>query len=162
MRAAGLRIMEVFHVYEDIEHLDLLLDRRQPGEGIALGGMVGRSLALKRAFCDQAFSHVRDRLGGWDKIPPIHGLGIAPRHGSKEAIAWRYPWASIDSTSWLNPSKYGEVISRSGVHGKSDGRVAHRAVAHQSIERSAERMGETRTRVRLRVATKRSDVGCLS
>lgn len=135
MRAAGLLISEVFHVYEDVANLDLLLDRRQPGEVLALGGMVGRSRTLKRAFCDQVFSHVRQRAGGWQGIAPMHGLGIAPRHESAGSIAWRYPWASIDSTSWLNPSKYGELITRAGGHRRSDGKLAHRAVAHQRITR---------------------------
>jgi hypothetical protein len=133
MRAAGLKVVEVYHVFEAIENLDMLLDRRQPGEMIALGGMVGRSSSLKRAFCDLVFSRLRDRAGGWQGIVPVHGLGVAPRHGSI-ALAWRYPWLSIDSTSWLNPSKYGEVITRDGHHRRSDGH-RHAPIADIRIAR---------------------------
>lgn len=125
MRAAGLRIMEVFHVFEPMSHLDLLLDRRQPGEVIGLGGLVGRSRDVRRAFCDSVFAHVRDRYRGWRGIPPMHGLGVAPR-SQPGALAIRYPWWSIDSTTWLNPRKYGQTIGRSGTMKKGTGREGNR------------------------------------
>lgn len=134
MRAAGLKIIEVFHVFEPLSHLELLLDRRQEGELVALGGMVGRSEALKRSFADECFRFVRDRTGGWQGIPPLHGLGISIR----SPIAARYPWWSVDSSSWIAAAQYGKKVTSVGtLYGKDD-RTRHRSVRHLYLVRALE------------------------
>lgn len=110
MREAGLKITEVFHVFEPLDHLELLLERRQPGEVLGLGGMVGRSRGLKQQFCDAAFAFVRDWSGGWEELVPLHGLGIEVMR----PIAARYPWASVDASSWVAPGKFGYGVARNG------------------------------------------------
>lgn len=134
MREAGLKIMEVFHVFEPLDHLELLLDRRQPGEVLGLGGMVGRGEGLKRDFADEVFRFVRDRAGGWQGIPPLHGLGISIR----SPIAARYPWWSVDSSSWIAPAQYGKKVTRYGTLKGDDNRTSHRSVRHLYLVRALE------------------------
>lgn len=134
MRAAGLHIWEVYHVFEPIEQLDILIERRQPGEVIALGGMVGRSTALKQQFCDAVFERVRD-ASGWESLIPLHGLGLSVR----SALAARYPWSSIDSSSWIAPAMYGKPVRRDGRIGDGgDRRTSNRSVRHLYLTRVLE------------------------
>jgi hypothetical protein len=133
MREAGLRIMEVYHVGEPMTHLDMLIERRAPGESICVGGLVGRAASIKRAVCDQVFAHVL-RRSALDSLIPVHGLGLAPRLAAGSPT-WRYPWVSVDSTTWLNPSKYGELITRNGRHRKSDGRKSHASASYLGSRR---------------------------
>ena len=134
MRAAGLKIIEVFHVYEPLSHLDKLIERRQPGELLGLGGMVGRSEGVKRAFADEVFRRVRDRAGGWQDIVPVHGLGISVR----SPIAARYPWFSVDSSSWLAPAQYGKKVNAYGALYGDDERTRHKSVRHLYLVRALE------------------------
>ena len=134
MREAGLKIMEVFHVFEPLDHLELLLDRRQEGEVLGLGGMVGRGEALKRDFADEVFSFIRKRTGSWQGIPPLHGLGISIR----SPIAARYPWWSVDSSSWIAPAQYGKKVTRYGTLKGDDPRTSHRDVRHLYLVRALE------------------------
>lgn len=136
MREAGMKIMEVFHVGEPLDHLDLLIDRRAPGEAVCVGGLVGRAASIKRAVCDQVFAHVLSRCTPGEMIP-VHGLGLAPRLAAGSPT-WRYPWVSVDSTTWLNPSKYGERITRGGRHRKSDGTPGHASSAYLGTRRILE------------------------
>lgn len=132
LRGAGVRLMEVFHWHEPLEFLDLILDRRQPNEVIAIGGLAGYgSLTEKQAFCDSVFRRIRERCGGWKNIPPVHGLGI----GGGSRLATRYPWVSIDSSSWAGAVKYGRDVSRSGRSGKLDNRVSQREVRRFMVQR---------------------------
>jgi len=135
MRAAGLKIMEVWHVFEPLEHLDLLIERRQPGEVVGFGGMVGRSETLKRQFCDAGFDRLRQHSGGWENLIPAHGLGLSVR----SKLAARYPWWSIDSSSWIAPAMYGKPVTRSGKIGQGDDRrTANRSVRHLYLTRILE------------------------
>jgi hypothetical protein len=134
MRAAGLKIIEVFHVFEPLTHLELLMERRQPGELLGLGGMVGRSEALKRSFADEVFRRVRDVAGGWQDITPVHGLGVSIR----SPMAARYPWFSVDSSSWLAPAQYGKKVNTVGALYGEDDRTRHRSVRHLYLVRALE------------------------
>jgi hypothetical protein len=78
MRAAGVPVMEVYHRFEPIEVFSELLDRRQPGEIIGIGGLVGRGHTNgKVTFCDTIWALLRDRYG-WEGVPRVHALGVAP------------------------------------------------------------------------------------
>jgi hypothetical protein len=134
LRAKGLRIVEVFHLHEPIEFFDVLLDRRQPGEMIGLGALAaGTSGPEVRAFCDAAFTHLRDRHG-WDALPPVHGFGIAPT----SAAGGRYPWWSTDSSSWMSSAQFGKAIRRDGRNNGDDSRTSNRAVRTLYLQRVLE------------------------
>lgn len=111
IRDAGLPVIEVYHWHEPIEVLDAMLDRRQPGMAIGIGGVAGHgSIVEKVAFVDGVFAHIKERAGGWDGIAPLHGLGIAP----DAPLGRRYPWASTDASSWLYPQRLGRRIASGG------------------------------------------------
>jgi hypothetical protein len=118
LRAAGLRIMEVYHYGEPIDYLETLLSRRRPGEIVAFGGMAsGRERGTQREFCDAAFAYLRDNFG-WGNLPRIHNLGCAPT----SKMAPRYPWFSMDSSSWMASARYGTSVGRGGLMTGADTR----------------------------------------
>lgn len=102
IRAAGLRVCEVHHYVDPIESLSAILDRRQPGEAVGIGGFaeMKRGVGGLNTFGDTVFAVLRDRYG-WHDLPPLHGFG------SSGQIGYRYPLASVDSSSWTSPCVYG-------------------------------------------------------
>lgn len=109
LRAAGLRVAEVYHFGEPPEILGEILDRRQPGEMIALGGLAGRGqIPDKVRFVGDAFDFIRARYDG--NVVPVHGFGIGPVSALGRAV----PWYSVDASTWVNPRKFGHVAD---IHG---------------------------------------------
>lgn len=101
-------IIPVYHIsdYASDEHRDLLRQFEDDGfDFVGLGGVVrsGFSAAYKERFYRHSFRTVRDRVR-------LHGLGI-----TGETTMRAFPWFSVDSTSWLAPTKYG----RSSTLGRS-------------------------------------------
>jgi hypothetical protein len=121
IRAAGLPVMEVWHRGEPLEQLLTIAERRQPGELIGIGGLVGLRPNVIRQVCDPAFASLRDAYG-WNQLPPVHGLGVGNRD-----ILFRYPWWSADSTSWIAPGVWGRVVNRAGTTVK-DPRARNRSM----------------------------------
>lgn len=135
LREAGIRIIEVFHVYEPLSYLDTLLERRQPGERTGLGAMaIGVPPNELRVFCDSVFARLRDNYG-WEALPPIHGFGVAP----VSRIGGRYPWFSTDSSSWMASAQFGHSVGRSGVRMGKDRRTSNRSVREMYLTRVLER-----------------------
>lgn len=68
----------------------------------ALGGLVPYAKNRKRltAFLDWAFSEIKKH---WPK--KVHGFGMTANW-----VLARYPWYSVDSTSWLRMCRYGNSI----------------------------------------------------
>jgi hypothetical protein len=98
MRDRGLEPMAVYHAREDIAWLDRILDLDCRSVGIA-----GRSLPTDRSreeFYQMAWERLVDGQGR--PVARVHGLGE-----TREEILLRYPWASADSTTWLNGQRYG-------------------------------------------------------
>lgn len=113
IRSHGLPVMEVFHLYdEDFAVLERLWGRRRPGELLGIGGIAGTSPStkVKTAFGDKVFSFVKATNGGWQNIPPLHGLGVSP----DSALCHRWPWWSVDSSSWTVWHRFGAEVRRDG------------------------------------------------
>lgn len=111
LRSRGLPVIEVYHRYEPISVLTEILERRRPGELISIGGLVGtREPQQKKPFLDAVFAHVRDWCGGWDKLVPIHGLGVSV----DAPLGRRYPWYSVDSSTWITARNFNLHTNRSG------------------------------------------------
>lgn len=108
LRSAGLRVIEVHHALDDLDNLDKIVERRQPGEAIGLGGLsgIGASPKVSKLLGDAFFGRLAN-LCGWDKLIPVHGFGIA-----RGEIGFRYPLASIDASTWVAPQMYGQVAER--------------------------------------------------
>lgn len=109
LRAAGLPIMEVYHQYEPVDYLDLLLARMAPGDllGVSPRQGGGPSMYARLRFCEGVFAHLIARFG--KALPKVHGLGLT----SKPAV-FRFPWWSVDSLSWVNPGIWGRRQTRNG------------------------------------------------
>ena len=97
MEAAGLNPMPVYHYGEPIEYLERYLKY----DYIALGGMV-RSPDLIKWLDDIWHSHLLDE-DGMPKVK-VHGFGL-----TSLKLMMRYPWYSVDSTSWVMTGRMGSV-----------------------------------------------------
>lgn len=98
MKEAGLNPIPAYHYGEPIEYLNYYLDNY---DYIAIGGLVPikhqrTSLFM---FLDQCFSHITKHKS----IPKVHGFGLV----NWEALK-RYPFYSVDATSWQNPTRWGQ------------------------------------------------------
>lgn len=86
MKRAGLSPIPCFHIGEDIKYLDHMIDEPY----IALGGMV--MAGNLEDWLDRVFNYIY-------KIRPdmkIHGFGLTDPN-----LILRYPWYSVDSSSWV-------------------------------------------------------------
>ncbi len=128
LRDAGFKITEVFHLHEPLSFFETLLERRQPGERVGIGG------GCTVPFVDRAFSYLRDTYG-WANLPPLHGFGMSPI----SEFGMRYPWFSCDSSSWMSSARYGHAVGRGGRKGDADTRSTNRAVRTIYLQRVLER-----------------------
>ncbi len=95
--------LPVFHSYEDFKWLYKYIDNYNY---IGIGGIgqtVGKNTWIK-TMGDPIFNIVCDTPDRLPKVK-IHGFAI----GAPELIT-RYPWASVDSASWVIYGKYGGVL----------------------------------------------------
>jgi len=98
MEKEGLKPLPVFHFGEEESYLKTLIDKY---EYIAVGGMV-KSGDLK-SFLDRIFTHF---ICGKDGLPKVkvHGFGL-----TSLPLMLRYPWYSVDSTSWVVTGRMGSI-----------------------------------------------------
>ena len=92
MRKNGLNPKPVFHTGESLDYLDNIIEC----EYIALGGMVGHTNL--EDWLDKVFNYIYKKNS---KIK-IHGFGM-----TNYKLIKKYPWFSVDSTSWLAPVAFG-------------------------------------------------------
>lgn len=106
----------VFHHKDPWWVLDYYLDRAQH---IGIGGVARTSSTAVRApFLDKVWNRIYQRGG---KLPRVHGFGTTAR-----TIIQRYPWYSVDSTSWQVGSRFGMIMLPNG----KMFRVAHNSPEH--------------------------------
>lgn len=101
MRSEGLDPLPVFHVGESWSWLDKML--AHGCDYIGLGGLVGCSYAERKAWLDQVFERLCDERGH-PKVK-THGFGM-----TSIPLMFRYPWHSVDSTTWIQVAANGAVI----------------------------------------------------
>ena len=100
MEEAGLDPLPCFHFGEDIKYLKDYLDNY---DYIALGGMVPISTKDLNEWLDNLFKNfICDKSGM--PIVKIHGFGL-----TSHKLMFRYPWYSVDSTSWVMTSRMGSI-----------------------------------------------------
>lgn len=101
MESKGLNPIPTFHYGEDIKWLQRYIKKYKY---IALGGMVpigNKELVL---WLDNLFSkYICDKQGN-PKLK-VHGFGLTAL-----PLLIRYPWYSVDSTSWLMTGTFGSVL----------------------------------------------------
>lgn len=102
MEKMGLNPVPCFHQGENISKY-LLRYLNEGYKYIALGGMVGTRKENLMPWLNDCFKHICDSNG----VPrvKVHGFGLT----SLELLK-RYPWYSVDSTSWVRTSRMGMVM----------------------------------------------------
>lgn len=99
MEKAGLKPLPVFHYGEDEKWLKRYIGRGY--EYIALGGMVKTSNLI--SWLDHIWkTYLTDSSG--IPIIKVHGFGL-----TSHLLMFRYPWYSVDSTSWVVTGRLGSI-----------------------------------------------------
>jgi hypothetical protein len=101
MRKAGLNAIPVFHQGEDWNWLDLMLRAGCEYVGISPSPRAGQENILN--WLDAVFTRITDEAG--EPLCKTHGFGA-----TSWAMITRYPWYSIDSTTWALAAGYGTLI----------------------------------------------------
>ena len=76
--------------------------------------MVKQSSKTVRRWLDHVWHYYLTNPDGTPKVK-VHGFGLTARE-----LMFRFPWGSVDSTSWMHTSRYGGVLMD---HHFSDGAV---------------------------------------
>ncbi len=101
MEKKGLNPLPVFHVEDPIDYLYKCIDEY---EYFCIGGMVkGYSTFERTQFLDRCFNIIESRHTS--KFPKIHGFGMTSLD-----LMLRYPWYSVDSTTWLLTAAMGVIL----------------------------------------------------
>lgn len=120
MESKGLSPLPCFHYNEDVKFLRHYLNGY---EYISLGGMVPISNHNLMVWLDDLFQNYICDDDGMPKVK-IHGFGI-----TSIPILIRYPWYSVDSTSWVMTGRFGSVF----IPIKKGGKYVYDVVPHKVI-----------------------------
>jgi hypothetical protein len=98
MVEAGLNPIPTFHYGEPISYLEHYLENY---DYIAIGGLVPLKSSTTNLFrfLDYCFTKIVTKKS----IAKVHGFGIVNWQAMK-----RYPFYSVDATSWQNPTRWGQ------------------------------------------------------
>ena len=96
----GLSPLPVYHYGEDRRFLKRMLDHGC--DYIGIGGLVGIPGHARRSWLDAVFTDITDAEGM--PIVKTHGFGM-----TAVPLVFRYPWYSIDSTTWIKITASGSV-----------------------------------------------------
>lgn len=100
MESAGLSPVPVFHYGEPVEYLEQYI---ADYDYISLGGMVPISTPQLIPWLDELWAeHLTDDKG-MPKVK-VHGFGLTSLR-----LMVRYPWYSVDSTSWVVTGRMGSI-----------------------------------------------------
>jgi hypothetical protein len=94
MESKGVSPVPCFHYGEDFKYLDYYCKNY---EFVAIGGLVPINKSAKERWLDMVFSKYPNHK--------FHGFGLT----SAELVT-RYPWFSVDSSSWLSGGKTGALF----------------------------------------------------
>lgn len=111
----GRRPVPVYHIQSPLETLQELVEAEYGT--IAIGGSALRSVSYSRRV--EAFDEIFKRYAYLN----FHALGL----GSIDLL-FRYPWASADSSAWLNGRIYRKLITLGGVIDTPDGITSRAAL----------------------------------
>ena len=100
MEKAGLSPLPCFHYGEQIEFLKYYLGKYKY---IALGGMVPISTKDLGTWLDNLFANYICDKDGMPRVK-VHGFGL-----TSLKLMLRYPWYSVDSTSWVVTGRMGAI-----------------------------------------------------
>lgn len=101
MEREGVRPLPCFHYNEDERYLEYYIDNY---EYITLGGMVPISTPQLKLWLDRIWEKYLTDENGRPKIK-VHGFGLTTL-----SLMERYPWYSVDSSSWVQISSNGGIL----------------------------------------------------
>jgi hypothetical protein len=101
MESKGLSPIPCFHYGENIKYLKSYIKKY---EYIALGGMVPISTNDLFMWLDDLYTNYICDSSGMPKVK-VHGFGL-----TSIPLLVRYPWYSVDSTSWVMTGRFGAVF----------------------------------------------------
>jgi hypothetical protein len=102
MRDAGLSPIPVFHQGERFEWLEKYVSDGEPYVGISPYMRSTQTNLMK--WLDECFSRITDAHGR--ALVKTHGFGV-----TSHEVMWRYPWHSVDSTTWAIAPAYGMLVT---------------------------------------------------
>jgi len=134
MESKGAKPLPCFHYGEDPRYLEWYV---QNYEYITIGGLVGRAQKDQQTWLDTMWNEYMIDGSGNAKLK-VHAFGMTAPELMK-----RYPWYSVDSSSWIQAAAFGSIFTSE--HGplavSSDSPSKHVAGRHLStltpIERAA-------------------------
>lgn len=109
MLKEGLDPIPVYHFGEDLRHLDRMLDFGC--QYIGIGGLVGVPSDQRRIWLDRVFTRITTDEG--KPIVKTHGFGM-----TSIPLIFRYPWFSVDSTTWIKMASHGSIYLPAIVDGQ--------------------------------------------
>jgi hypothetical protein len=92
----------VHHVRDHDDWLKRYMDEGY--EYIFLGGMVPESTPVLMEWLDRVWGRYLTNPDGTPRIK-VHGFGL-----TTEVLMFKYPWFSVDSTSWIMSSRFGGLM----------------------------------------------------
>ena len=102
MEAMGVTPVPCFHYGEDTRYLDYYVANY---EYLSLGGLVGASSRVLQEWLDPIWEkHLVDGAGR-PKLQ-VHAFGL-----TSVPLMQRYPWKSADSSSWIQNTSFGSVMT---------------------------------------------------
>jgi len=97
----GVEVVPVHHARDRDEWLVRYI--QEGYEYIALGGMVPESTPYLLEWLDHVWGkYLTDDAGR--PVVKVHGFGL-----TSNRLMTRYPWTSVDSTSWVLTSRFGQI-----------------------------------------------------
>lgn len=105
MESRGVRPLPCFHAGEDERYLEYYMKNY---EYITLGGMVGASVLQLQIWLDRIWSKYLLDGNGNAKLK-VHGFGI-----TSFPLMERYPWYSVDSSTWIQTASFGSLQMTDG------------------------------------------------
>ncbi len=109
MRKKGLNPIPVFHVGSDDSLLQKYLEKT---DHIGIGALANLTARRRLPFLDRIWTkYLLD-----EKLMPkykVHGLGV-----TSFGLMARYPWHSLDSTSWFRAGIYGKLMMPQYIKGE--------------------------------------------
>ena len=111
MKAEGLSPIPVFHQGERFEWLDKMLEDGETYVGISPYLRSHQNEIIE--WADKCFSRITDSQGR--PLIQTHGFGV-----TASVLCRRYPWYSVDSTSWSVGGGYGSILVPRYNAGKPD------------------------------------------
>jgi hypothetical protein len=102
MEALGAKPLPCFHAGEDERYLEYYVKNY---DYITLGGMVGTSTKQLCIWLDRIWSKYLTDGSGRPRLK-VHGFGI-----TAVPVMERYPWFSVDSSSWIQSAAFGSIVT---------------------------------------------------